>query len=139
MFFNGLNQNECDEIKRILDSESIPYEVSVDTERLELNESQKQEVLAHYLPGRVSTDLLRITLKDKDFQKLSDNALHLLQDMGVYTADEPHPSEFEVYNEENPEYLREHKAKKERFINTVLISVLLMIAFTYALIFIWEE
>jgi hypothetical protein len=138
MYFNGLSQNECDEIKRILDSESIPYEVSVDKERLELNESQKKEALAHYLPGRVSTDLLRIKLKDKDFQSLSDNALHLLQELGVYSSDEPHPSEFEVYNEENPDYLREHQAKKERFINTVLITVLLVIAFTYALMIIWE-
>lgn len=139
MYISGLSQNECDELITILDAEGIVYTVSIDEELIKLNEAQKNDTLAHYLPGRVSTNLIRIQIEPSEFAKISENSLHLMKELGHFSDNIPHPSEFEVYNEDNPEYLREHQLKKARFLNLVLITTTAICFATYLLLSLWDS
>jgi len=137
--FNGLGLNDIEKLKLILEDDGIAFSIEVDDQILQFNEAQKNETLAHYLPGRVSTNLLSLIIKDEDFDRISSETMGALSEFGLMAHTEPHASEFEVLNEDDPAYLKEHKAKKERFINLVLINVLLLFGLTYLLIYLNQD
>tara|TARA_B100001971_G_scaffold84647_1_gene78026 strand:+ start:142763 stop:143182 length:420 start_codon:yes stop_codon:yes gene_type:complete len=139
MHISGLSLSECDELKALLDAEGIKYSVVIDEELVQLNEAQKTDTLAHYLPGRVSTNLLKVEIESNEFAKISENTLKLMQELGLYSENHPHPSEFEVYNEEDPEYLKEHKLLKAKRLNYILIMTSLISFLTYIIFSFFED
>lgn len=139
MKIGGLGQRECDELKLLLDAEGIKYSISLDEELIKTNEAQKKETLAHYHPGNVNTNLLIINIEAKEFEKLSENALSNMKELGYFTDDLPHPSEFEVYNEDEPEYLKILRKKKEKRLMFVLGMTTLVSVLTYLILLVFSE
>ena len=139
MKIGGLGQRECDELKLLLDAEGINYSIAVDQDLVESNEALKKETLAHYHPGNVQTNLLIITIEPNEFDKISESTLSVMKELGYFTDNLPHPSEFEVYNEDEPEYLKEIRKKKEKRLMFVLGLTTLITFLTYLIILVFSE
>ena len=139
MKIGGLGQRECEELELLLDAEGIKYSISVDEQLVKDNEAQKKHSLAHYHPGNVNTNLIVITIAPDEFENLSENALNFMKEMGYFSDNLPHPSEFEVYNEDEPEYLKVIRKKKEKRLMFVLGITTSLTFLTYLLLLLFSE
>ena len=83
MKLGGLSGQEVENIKKILQKHSIPYEVKTDNEILNFNEESMQNNLRHFNAPNISTHILSIHIEDQDLESISTEAKQDLLQHGI--------------------------------------------------------
>ena len=83
VIFGSLAQSEIKAIAKLLDSESIPYEVMRDESVLESNKESINYDLRYLFPAKVSTAVLAIEVNDDAFIRMSKELKSKLLDYGI--------------------------------------------------------
>ena len=83
VIFGSLAQSEVKVITKLLDSETIPYEVMTDDSVLESNRESINYDLRYLFPAKISTNVLAIEVSDEAFNSMSSELKSQLLDYGI--------------------------------------------------------
>lgn len=99
MKFGALSEKEVEKITALLETESIPYEVTTDESIENFNARSMDNDLRHLSPPNISTHILAIVLEDESFKKMGATLKEKLLEFGI-TDETPDLEDFEHSGEE---------------------------------------